>query len=132
MANAVEVILNAPKKTNAEAIKYVNKKDYGKVPKYLKKVQQDIQMETEILQEYLTEMEAKNPEYDGEALPEQDREELIKALKRKWGHVNRKYQNIVGTHSSGKIKLKEKYESELTAIETDIKLLSRGPVKVLE
>merc|ERR1712071_684098 len=45
VANAVETILAAPKKVSQGAKDYLNKEDYGKVPKYLKHIKSDIDAE---------------------------------------------------------------------------------------
>merc|ERR1719178_71152 len=61
VANAVETILAAPKKVSQDAKDYLNKEDYGKVPKYLKNIKQDIEAEYDyirMLQEQ--EMQAQN------------------------------------------------------------------------
>merc|ERR1712113_905141 len=45
VANAVETILAAPKKTAQTTKDYLNKEDYGKVPKYLGQIKADIDAE---------------------------------------------------------------------------------------
>merc|ERR1719272_2177576 len=45
VANAVETILAAPKVVTSQAKNYLSKEDYGKVPKYLKNIKQDIEAE---------------------------------------------------------------------------------------
>merc|ERR1740117_1505692 len=45
VANAVETILAAPKAVTSQAKNYLSKEDYGKVPKYLKNIKQDIEAE---------------------------------------------------------------------------------------
>ena len=52
-ANAVEVILAVPKAKPTAAERYVNKQGYGKVPGYLSQVKADIEMEKEVLQEFM-------------------------------------------------------------------------------
>ena len=131
-ANAVEVILAVPKAKPSKPERYVNKNGYGKVPGYLSQVKADIEMEKEVLQEFL---EEAMPSYDGPAedpLPEQERQALIRDLKRKWDYANKKFQGILGTDSKSKIDAKEHYEKLLAALEKDIKTLSRGPVVVRE
>merc|ERR1712169_63570 len=51
VANAVENILAVPKKLKEDEFKYTNKRDYGKVPVYLKKVNEKIQDEFATLQQ---------------------------------------------------------------------------------
>merc|ERR1711964_354300 len=50
-ANAVENILAAPKKVGHEVKDYLNKADYGKCPKYLKRIQGDIQEEYDYIEQ---------------------------------------------------------------------------------
>merc|ERR1719446_2025961 len=45
VANAVETILAAPKKVTQGTKDYLSKEDYGKVPKYLTHIKNDIQAE---------------------------------------------------------------------------------------
>lgn len=45
VANAVETILAAPKRVSQGAKDYLNKEDFGKVPKYLQQVKSDIDAE---------------------------------------------------------------------------------------
>ena len=85
-----------------------------------------------MLQEF---MDEAMPSDDGpvqEPLPEKERSELIKSLKKKWGYTNKKYQSSIGTDSKSKIDAKEYYEKLLGQIEKDINLLSRGPVTIQE
>merc|ERR1712159_574280 len=51
VANAVETILAAPKKTQQGAKDYLSKEDYGKVPKYLKNIKQDIEAEYDYIRQ---------------------------------------------------------------------------------
>merc|ERR1711907_298703 len=51
VANAVETILAAPKKVTSQAKDYLSKEDYGKVPKYLKNIKQDIQAEYDYIRQ---------------------------------------------------------------------------------
>lgn len=123
--------MNPAKKPLAEERRYVDKEDYGKKPGYLDVVQNQIQEEKDILQEYL-EVERAENEVITEPMPEEDRLELIKKLKRKWGYLNRQFQKIIDTSSANKRRLKENLESQLAALEKDIKVLSRGAIKILE
>merc|ERR1712224_978370 len=49
VANAVETILAAPKKVSSGAKDFLNKEDYGKVPKYLKSIKADIEAESDYI-----------------------------------------------------------------------------------
>merc|ERR1711972_1299282 len=56
VANAVETILAAPKKVAETGKDYLKKEDYGKVPKYLTQIKQDIDAEYE----YITALQQAN------------------------------------------------------------------------
>ena len=118
-------------KTPGPEPRYVDKPDYGKVPEYLKDIKNIIEEEKAVIEEYLRDQKPIQTE-DGycEDLPEADRLNLIKKLKRKWGYLNSQYQNILGAESRSKKLQKEKFERQLTEVENDIKLLQRGPVRV--
>jgi len=132
VANAVETILAAPKKVSAQAKDYLSKEDYGRVPKYLKNIKQDIEAEYDyirMLQEQ--EMQAQNSMV--RSMPEEERLQLIASLKAKWEAVNTEYQgttHLTVLDTAGKIGRKEKYESELSQIEKDIEKLNRKTILV--
>merc|ERR1719337_749965 len=69
VANVVETILAAPKKVSQGAKDYLSKEDYGKVPKYLKNIKQDIDAEYEYIQQ-LQEMEEQEQNSHSRGLPE--------------------------------------------------------------
>merc|ERR1719353_1907757 len=83
VANAVETILAAPKKVSQGAKDYLSKDDYGKVPKYLKNIKQDIDAEYEYISQ-LQEMEAQERNSMLMPMPEDERMRLIAGLKAKW------------------------------------------------
>jgi len=132
VANAVETILAAPKKVSQGAKDYLNKEDYGKVPKYLKHIKSDIDAEYNYIASLQqAEEEACRPAVQDMA--EEERIDLIEGLKSRWEQVNTEYQ--AGTHITkldtiGKIKRKEKYEAELSQIEKDIEKLNRRNIVV--
>lgn len=130
VANAVEVILSVPKKSVQEPVRYVNKREYGKVPKYLDKVKAEITMEKEILAEFLNDMAMEDAPEMHEDMDEHSRIELIKQLKRKWGFVNAQFQKILNTESTTAKVQKEDLESQLSDLENWIKMLERGPVTI--
>merc|ERR1711972_425173 len=127
VANAVETILACPKKTSNSAKDYLNKEDYGKVPKYLSQIKSDIQGEYD----YIRQLEAQQSAEDNQRhkpLDDKERQELIVGLKSKWEAVNSEYQqatHLVKLDTVGKISRKEKQEAELSQIEKDIEKLAR-------
>lgn len=50
-ANAVDVILMAPKKKEVEQKDYLSKKNYGKVPEYLTKLKDEVENEYKTIRE---------------------------------------------------------------------------------
>lgn len=138
-ANAVEAILQVPQGLGETEPDYLAKADYGKVPEYLSQVKEEIRRENDMIDAYVMEMGRAQGavEEPGEELVEMsaaERNELVRALKRKWDAVNAKYQKMAHTvklDTVGKVKRKEGMEKELVQIEADIERLERpGPVYV--
>jgi hypothetical protein len=132
VANAVETILAAPKKVSQGAKDYLSKEDYGKVPKYLKNIKQDIDAEYDYIC-MLQEQEEEERMSDMRPMPEEERLQLIAGLKAKWEAVNTEYQG--NTHltildTQGKMAGKEKHEAQLSQIEKDIEKLNRKNIMV--
>ncbi|CAE7180806.1 CPK2 [Symbiodinium pilosum] len=122
VANAVEVILAAPKKVPEGTKDYLKKEDYGKVPKYLQNIKQDIEAEYQYIRA-LQEQQAQAEAERVRPMTEDERQSLLEGLKAKWEQVNTAYQG--GTHvtnldTMGKLKRKEKHEAELSQLEKDI------------
>jgi len=128
VANAVEVILAAPKKRNSAGKDYLHKEDYGRVPKYLESIKQDIAAEYE----YISQMHQKE-ESPVRLMTEEEKQVLIQGLKAKWESVNHEYQaitHITKLDTVGKITRKEGMEAELGQIEKDIERLSKKAIYV--
>merc|ERR1711988_1914118 len=89
-ANAVEAILQVPKASGSAEADYLKKADYGQVPGYLSQVKEEIRRENEMIDAYVKEQMGYE-ENAGEALSEEERGSLIRALKQKWDAVNEKY-----------------------------------------
>ena len=134
-ANAIEAILAVPRVPDASAPDYLKKEDFGKVPKYLGEVKQEIQQENEMIDAFVRkQMEAyeDTPELC-DAMPEEERIVLIEKLKTKWDAVNKKYQVLcMHTLYEGHQKArKEAFEEEMNGIEADLeKLTSKGPLMI--
>jgi len=132
VANAVETILAAPKKVSQGAKDYLCKDDYGKIPRYLKNIKQDIDAEYEYISQ-LQEMEDQERNSMLMPMPEDERTRLIAGLKAKWESVNTEYQgatHLTVLDTAGKVRRKEKYEAELMQIEKDIEKLNRRNIHV--
>ena len=126
VSNAVEVILK-PAKKPLEDPSSLQKKDYGKVPKYIQKVKADIE------EEYTTLRKLKENHQNEEGkkkylMSPEEIKELKDGLKKKWNAVNKEYQTI--THirkpdTQGLKRKKENCEKELAQIEKDLALLDK-------
>lgn len=132
-ANAVESILAVPgnrARQENDVPVYRNKVDYGKVPSYLQNVKSEIESENAMIEEYVKRQEMEGA-LAGEDPPEEEitdeeRDELLDALKTKWDAVNCKYQkmcHMVKLDTIGKVRRKEQMEAELTQLEKDIDML---------
>merc|ERR1712072_907727 len=91
VANAVETILAAPKKVTSQAKDYLSKEDYGKVPKYLQNIKQDIDAEYDYIR-MLQDEEEKENNSRLRPLPEEERMQLMNGLKAKWETINTEFQ----------------------------------------
>jgi len=111
------------------------------VPKYLDTVKADIEAERDLIRMMLDEQdmqhEAEQPRM--RQMPEDERAEMLDALKEKWDAVNQQYQKItfksISTSNStiGQIRSKEACEQQMSQLERDIKRLSaKGPIYVLD
>mmetsp|Transcript_7310 Transcript_7310/g.6557 ORF Transcript_7310/g.6557 Transcript_7310/m.6557 type:complete len:255 (+) Transcript_7310:75-839(+) len=138
VANAVEAILQAPKIVPSKELDYLKKEDYGKPPAYLSKVKEEIRRENDMIDRYV--QEHLNGGYQGpesdrlEELSEDERQELIIALKKKWEVINNRFQRIshhVILDTAGQVRRKEQLENELQQLEDDISKLERhGPLLI--
>lgn len=136
-ANAVEAILQAPRRPVQKELNYLKKEDYGKVPSYLTQVKEEIRRENEMIERYVKEQmgEVERTPETFEEMTEEERLILLEELKNKWDHVNAKYQK--GTHlvkldTTGQIRRKEQLEAELTQLEHDIERLQRASAVLIK
>jgi len=132
VANAVETILAAPKVVTSQAKNYLSKEDYGKVPKYLKNIKQDIEAEYDYIAMLQDEEEQEN-NARMMPMPEPERLKLLDGLKAKWESVNTEYQgatHMTQLNGAGAKYRKEKWEAELSQIEKDIEKLNRKGILV--
>ena len=128
VANAVEAILSAPRLPEQKDRDYLKKKTYGRVPKYITKIKNEIEDEYNLVREMQIE-EQNEKDRQKFLMPEAERQELIAALKKKWEVLHVDYQKE--THHSkldtlGKLKRKEGIEREMDQIEQDIKKLQKN------
>ena len=128
VANAVENILAAPKLPASKDKDYLKKKNFGKTPKYLEKIKNEITDEYNLVREMQVE-EQNEKDRQKFLMPENERQELIAALKKKWEVVHIEFQKE--THhrkldTLGKVHRKESLLTEMKQIEGDIKKLSKN------
>jgi len=90
VANAVENILAAPKLPARQEQDFLKKKTYGKVPKYVTKIKQEIEDEYNLVREMQIE-EQNERDRQRMLMPEEERQQLITALKKKWEELMRDY-----------------------------------------
>lgn len=129
-ANAVEAILQVPKRTQQPDLNYMKKEDFGKIPAYLTQVKEEIRRENEMIERYVKQQmgEIERTPESFEELTQDERDDLLDALKSKWDYVNSQYQkftHLVVLDTAGQIRRKEQYETELQQLENDIERLHR-------
>lgn len=148
VSNAVEAILKVPRKPPTRDYSFLDKPDYGKVPDYLQRVKQEVAEEHAYLAALLDQHAAAEKKSADAAsgipegmreLSQQERDELVFALKQKWDAVNKVYQLCTykkisaATATIGEIRWKETCEQQLKQIEADIKRLTQpGPIYVTD
>jgi hypothetical protein len=130
-ANAVEAILQAPRRPTQKELNYLKKEDYGKNPAYLTQVKEEIRRENEMIERYVKEQmgEVERTPEAYEELTEDERQNLLEELKNKWDHVNAKYQrttHLVTLDTTGQVRRKETLEAELQQLENDIERMQRA------
>jgi len=136
-ANAVENILAVPKREE-EGVDWLKKPHFGEVPPYLVKIKQEIADEYEYIKSMQQQqMDDEDAPPGMRLMPEEERNELVRALKTKWDEVNKRYQStsvlsLASLDTIGKVKRKEQYEAQLAQIEKDIEKLSKKSVYVAE
>lgn len=106
----------------------LKKKTYGRVPKYVTKIKAEIEDEYNLVREMQIE-EQNERDRQRMLMPEEERQELIAALKKKWEVLMRDYQKE-SHHGKldtiGKKGRKEILEAEMDQVEADIKKLQKN------
>ena len=93
-SNAVENILAVPRK-QPEPIDWMKKPHFGEIPPYLVQVKEEIARETEYIKAVQQQQAMDSGIPPGmKVMPDEERQELIVALKTKWGEVNKLYQSV--------------------------------------
>ena len=71
----------------------MKKKTYGKTPKYVEKVKKEIDDEYQLVREMQIEEENERDKQKY-LMQDEERQQLIEALKKKWEVVHKEYQQI--------------------------------------
>lgn len=110
----------------------LKKKTYGKVPKYVTKIKAEIEDEYNLVREMQIEQENER-DRQRMMMPEEERQELLAALKRKWDHLMKQFQ-AESHHGKldtiGKKGRKETLEQQMDQVEADIRKLSKNYIFV--
>merc|ERR1712046_117472 len=77
VANAVEVILAAPPKKLETTKDYLHKEDFGRVPRYLESIKQDIAAEYQ----YISQMQSQEEQSPVRLMTDDEKNRLIQGLK---------------------------------------------------
>ncbi|NWI47712.1 ENKUR protein, partial [Picathartes gymnocephalus] len=138
--NAVAVIKGEPKKPRPFCVdtrqgdkyllepsglvpKYIKKKNYGVIPKYVTQRNEEMKREEEEYQARLLEQLKKKAM---KTLSEEERTNVLKALKKNWEEINHAYQGLpVLTDTRYKKMHKEELELKLKQLEHDIAAIEK-------
>ena len=133
VANAVENILAAPKLQASKEQDYLKKKTYGRVPAYVSKIKNEIQDEYNLVREMQLE-EQNERDRQKFLMPEEERQELIAALKKKWEALNKQFQAqahyAMPLDTIGKKARCDALTRQMDVLETDIKRLQKSYIFV--
>ncbi|KAH7428754.1 hypothetical protein KP509_09G015800 [Ceratopteris richardii] len=131
--NGYEMIHSHPKKLPTHAWRYVEKDDYGKVPRYLIRFNEEFKEKQKRVNADGPKRQGIGTEPNTRRLEEWEKKELIEGLKKKWQEVNTTYQKTTVTLDTwAKKARKERFEDQLMEIERDIQTLSRRVVLVVD
>lgn len=131
-ANAVDVILMAPKKKAKEEMDYLHKKYYGQIPNYLKKLKVEVENEYRTIRE----MQKRNEEEDAKRkkiLTEEEVRQLREGLVKKLEQLKHSYGQITHKKEFDTLvtkRKKEGLEKQMEIIEQDLQRLNHQTVIV--
>ncbi|KAL8164732.1 UNVERIFIED_CONTAM: hypothetical protein K2H54_003553 [Gekko kuhli] len=142
-ANAAEAILLVPKKPLRACVdvrkgdkflidhsglvqKYLKKKDFGAVPKYLAKRKEEAQRAKEESDKRIKEtLRRRGPK----RVSKEEREDLLEGLKKNWEEINQAFQSMsVAVETVPRRLYREKLETQMKQLEHDIGILEKHPV----
>lgn len=106
--------------------KYMNKREYGKTPVYLKKRQEEMTQAQADYDAYIAEHFRRGAMM---RLSEHERHHILEGLKTNWEELHHVYQGLsVVTDTAPKKHRKEKMEAEMKQLEKDIEMIQRHSV----
>jgi len=121
-------LCSAPKLPGNKDKDFLKKQTYGKTPKYLTNIKNEIEDEYNLVREMQIEEQAEEDRRKY-LMPEDERAELIAALKKKWEVLHIEYQkeaHYPKLDTLGKKSRKINLEKEMEQIEQDIKKLTKN------
>ncbi|KAH0785498.1 enkurin [Histomonas meleagridis] len=112
---------------------YTDKKDYGKVPKYLSRVKKEAAAEQQYWEEVKESMQPEDTETRCRLLSEEERIEILNGLKANLADIKKKHAALrFGQDSLSFRRKKEQMEADMAELEADIKTFSRQNVYITE
>eukprot|EP00756_Hemistasia_phaeocysticola_P032205 Hpha_TRINITY_DN16397_c1_g1::TRINITY_DN16397_c1_g1_i2::g.62502::m.62502 len=132
VANAVENILTACKKPPAEPLRATSLPEFGKTPRYLQRVKQQLVEEAELVGNY-GQRDQQGGGQRMRELTEDERQDLVAALKQKWESTHKQYLAMTfSLDTVTKIQRKEALEAELEQLEKAIAKMSKKIIYVYD
>jgi len=132
--NAIKNMLMEPGKRTPDQPREIFKhENFGKVPEYLQKNKQLIKEEEDLIKAELKKTQVEDNKGKVTLLFEEDRLEILQSLKERRAGVNKEYQamtHLVILDTVGKVRRKERFESTLTQLDKDIRIMSKKNVYV--
>ncbi|CAF1013755.1 unnamed protein product [Didymodactylos carnosus] len=142
-SNALDAVMAVPRKPERNLVddrfgdnfpvdpsglvpKYLKKKDFGEVPVYIKKRQEDMKKAQDEYSSYVTDYFRRGAMRE---MGDSERRSVIDGLKKQWEDVHHEYQTLsVLIDTIPKRQRKERLEHEMQLLEKDIDLLEKHQV----
>ncbi|XP_036616050.1 enkurin isoform X1 [Trichosurus vulpecula] len=106
--------------------KYINKKDYGIIPDYICKRNEDVK---KLQEEYDSYVQANLKKAAMKRLSDEERDTVLQGLKKNWEEVHKEFQSLsVFIDSLPKKVRKERLEAEMKQLEHDIGVIEKHKV----
>ncbi|KAK2854444.1 hypothetical protein Q7C36_006313 [Tachysurus vachellii] len=103
--------------------KFTRKEDYGQIPQYLTKRQEE---ERRAQEEYDCYVKQRMKEGAMKQVSEEERQDILNGLKKNWDELHHQYQGLsLVTDTIPKKYKKERLESEMKQLEKDIQLMEK-------